>query len=150
MAPLPTAERLTRASGRRAWQLRGSGRGGQRMVAAIDAIDTGMRGGPDPDVGDATTFPITIDDEASTGESTVSAWSKDELRTMAETDDVHISPFREDGKTYGTPTWMWSVAVGDAPDVRAYNGKDSRSDQLKADANMTLQKEHNHAQYIEC
>jgi hypothetical protein len=44
-----------------------------------------MRGGPDPDVGDATTFPITIDDGASTGESTVSAWSKDELRTMAAT-----------------------------------------------------------------
>ena len=50
MAPLPTAEWLTRASGRRAWQLCGSGKGGQRMVAAIDAIDTGMRGGPDPAV----------------------------------------------------------------------------------------------------
>jgi hypothetical protein len=31
-------------------------------------------------------------------------WSKDELGKIAETDDLHISPFREDGKTYGTPT----------------------------------------------
>ena len=28
--------------------------------------------------------------------------------------------------TYGTPTWIWSVAVGDALYVRAYNGRDSR------------------------
>ena len=30
------------------------------------------------------------------------------------------------GKTYGTPPWMWSVAVDDARDVCAYNGKNSR------------------------
>ena len=41
-------------------------------------------------------------------------WSKDELRTNAEADDLHISLFREDGVTYGTPTWIWSVAVDDA------------------------------------
>ena len=70
-------ERLTRAGGRRAWQRRGSGRGGQRTVAVIDAIDTGRRGGFDPDAVDATTFFITIADEASTGESTMSAWSTD-------------------------------------------------------------------------
>jgi hypothetical protein len=45
-------------------------------------------------------------------------WSKDELRTIAEADDLHIAPFREDGMTYGTPTWIWSVAVGDALHVR--------------------------------
>jgi hypothetical protein len=28
--------------------------------------------------------------------------------------------------TYGTPTWIWSVAVGDALYVRAYSGRDSR------------------------
>jgi hypothetical protein len=100
--------------------------GGQRTVAVIDAIDTGRRGGFDPAVVDATTFPITIADEASTGESTMSAWSTDALRTMAATDDLHISPCRGDGKTYGTPTWMWSVAVDDARDVRASNGKHSR------------------------
>lgn len=56
----------------------------------------------------------------------MTAWPKDELRKIAATDDLHISPFREDGKTYGTPTWIWSVVVGDALYVRAYNGKDSR------------------------
>ena len=38
-------------------------------------------------------------------------WPREELRRIAETDDLHISPFREDGRTYGTPTWIWSVAV---------------------------------------
>ena len=28
--------------------------------------------------------------------------------------------------TYGTPMWIWSVAVGDALYVRAYNGQKSR------------------------
>jgi hypothetical protein len=53
-------------------------------------------------------------------------WSKDELRKIADADDLHISPFREDGITYGTPTWIWSVAVEDALYVRGYNGKNSR------------------------
>src|SRR2546423_14148569 len=52
-------------------------------------------------------------------------WSKDELRRIAEADDLHVSPFREDGKTYGTPTWIWSVAVDDALYVRGYNGQKS-------------------------
>ena len=52
-------------------------------------------------------------------------WKKEELRKIAEADDLHISPFREDGKTYGTPTWIWSVAVGDALYVRGYNGTKS-------------------------
>lgn len=53
-------------------------------------------------------------------------WLKDELSNTAETDDLHISTLREDGKTYGTPTWIWSVVVDDALYVRAYNGKNSR------------------------
>jgi hypothetical protein len=28
--------------------------------------------------------------------------------------------------TYGTPTWIWSVAVDDALYVRTYNGQNSR------------------------
>ncbi len=56
----------------------------------------------------------------------MATWSKDELRKIAEADDLHISPFREDGVTYGTPTWIWSVAVDDALYVRPYNGPDSR------------------------
>jgi hypothetical protein len=53
-------------------------------------------------------------------------WSKNKLHKIAKADDLHISPFREDLVTYGTPTWIWSVAVGDALYVRAYNGQNSR------------------------
>jgi hypothetical protein len=56
----------------------------------------------------------------------MNTWPKDELRSIAEADDLHISPFRDDGKTHGTPTWIWSVVVNDALYVRAYNGRKSR------------------------
>jgi len=56
----------------------------------------------------------------------MSSWPKDELRRIAEADDLHIAPFREDGATYGTPTWIWSVAVDGALYVRGYNGQKSR------------------------
>jgi hypothetical protein len=56
----------------------------------------------------------------------MAAWSQDELRKIGEADDLHISPFREDGVTYGSPTWIWSVVVDDGPYIRAYNGQDSR------------------------
>jgi len=56
----------------------------------------------------------------------MSAWPPDELRRIAETDDLHVSPFREDATTYGTPTWIWSVVVDDALYVRAYSGTTSR------------------------
>ena len=56
----------------------------------------------------------------------MNTWSKDELKRIAETDDLHISPLREDGKTYGTPTWIWSVVVDDGLYVRGYNGQKSR------------------------
>ena len=41
----------------------------------------------------------------------MATWLTEELRKIAEADDLHISPFRKDGVTYGTPTWIWSVAV---------------------------------------
>jgi hypothetical protein len=53
-------------------------------------------------------------------------WPQDELRKIAEADDFHIAPLREDGATFGTPTWIWSVAVDGALYVRAYNGTASR------------------------
>lgn len=53
-------------------------------------------------------------------------WHKDELQKIADADDLHISPFREDGVTYGTPTWIWSVVVGNSLYVRGYNGQNSR------------------------
>jgi hypothetical protein len=52
--------------------------------------------------------------------------SRDQLRRIAEADDLHISPFREDGVIYGTPTWIWSLTVGDDLYVRAYYGQNSR------------------------
>src|SRR5262245_53899263 len=54
------------------------------------------------------------------------AWSKHELCKIADSDDLRISPLREDAVTYGTPTWIWSVAVDNALYVRAYNGQNSR------------------------
>jgi hypothetical protein len=56
----------------------------------------------------------------------MTTWSKDELRKIPEADDLHISPLREDGLTYGTPTWIWSVPVDDALYARGYNGQSSR------------------------
>lgn len=53
-------------------------------------------------------------------------WSPNELQQIAESDDLQISPFREDGETYGTPTWIWSVVVDGALYVRGYNGQQSR------------------------
>ena len=45
----------------------------------------------------------------------MSPWSKDELQKIAESDDLHISPFRDDGVTYGTLTWIWSLFGSDNP-----------------------------------
>jgi hypothetical protein len=51
-----------------------------------------------------------------------------ELSKIASSDDLHVSPFREDAKTYGTPAWIWSVVVDDNLYVRAYNGRQSRKE----------------------
>lgn len=55
----------------------------------------------------------------------MSKWSKDELRRIAETDDLHIAPFRDDGKPFVVPLPLHyhscrlpinrEVAVIDAP-----------------------------------
>ena len=55
----------------------------------------------------------------------MSTWSSEEIRKIADTDDLHIAPFRDDGATCGTPTWIWSVVVDDGLYVRAYNGQAS-------------------------
>lgn len=54
------------------------------------------------------------------------SWPVNELHKIASADDLHIAPLRDDGVTYGTPTWIWSVAVDGDLYVRAYNGKNSR------------------------
>ena len=57
---------------------------------------------------------------------TTGTWPTQELQEIAEADDLHIAPFRDDGKSYGTPTWIWSVAIEGELYVRAYNGQESR------------------------
>lgn len=53
-------------------------------------------------------------------------WTPQDIAAIAASDDLHIAPFRADGKTTGTPTWIWSVVVDDQLYVRAYNGRNSR------------------------
>lgn len=56
----------------------------------------------------------------------MSEWPRSEIQKIAGSDDLHIAPFREDGKTPGTLTWIWSVVVEGELYVRAYNGTASR------------------------
>ena len=49
----------------------------------------------------------------------------EDVKKIAKADDFHIAPFREDGKTYGTPTFIWSVEVDGNLYSRAYSGKKS-------------------------
>ena len=58
-------------------------------------------------------------------QETMSTWPEHELHEIIEEDDLHISPFRTDGETYGTPTWIWCVSVDNDLYVRAYNGQKS-------------------------
>lgn len=53
-------------------------------------------------------------------------WSQEELKNIDQADDLKIAPFRDDGVTYGTPTWIWEVVVDGALYVRGYNGQKSR------------------------
>lgn len=57
---------------------------------------------------------------------TMTTWSTETISKIASTDDLHIYPFRADGKTYGTPTWIWSVVIDGRLFVRAYNGINGR------------------------
>jgi hypothetical protein len=50
----------------------------------------------------------------------------EELQKIDKANDLKISPFRADGVTYGTPTWIWEVVVNGDLYVRAYNGTNSR------------------------
>ncbi len=50
------------------------------------------------------------------------SWTAEELQRIAAADDLHVAPFREDGVTYGTPTWIWSVVVDGELYARAYSG----------------------------
>lgn len=56
----------------------------------------------------------------------MTAWHADRVQQIAATDDFHIAPYRPDGKTPGTPTWIWSVVVDGRVFVRSYNGRNGR------------------------
>jgi hypothetical protein len=64
--------------------------------------------------------------KTNTDQLTGISWAPNELQKIAASDDLHISPLRDDGVTYGTPTWIWSVVVDGELYVRAYNGRQSR------------------------
>jgi len=54
------------------------------------------------------------------------SWTGPELDRIIKGDDLHISVFRDDGVTYGTPTFIWCIQVDGGLYVRAYNGVHSR------------------------
>ncbi len=53
-------------------------------------------------------------------------FNEEDLGEIDLADDLKISPFRSDGITYGTPTWIWNVVVDGDLYVRAYHGRNSR------------------------
>lgn len=55
-------------------------------------------------------------------QGTTMNWASADLQKIIQADDLHIAPFREDGVTYGTPTFIWCVEVDGHLYVRAYNG----------------------------
>ena len=56
----------------------------------------------------------------------MTAWDTETIDRNAAADDLHIAPYRPDGATPGTPTWIWSVVVDNRLFVRAWNGPRSR------------------------
>lgn len=52
----------------------------------------------------------------------MSRWNAEAIAAIASTDDLHIAPYRADGVTMGTLTWIWSVVVDGRLFVRAWNG----------------------------
>jgi hypothetical protein len=55
----------------------------------------------------------------------MSSWNEQTLPAIAE-GDLYISPLREDGVTYGTPTLVWPLVVDGEVYVRAANGPASK------------------------
>lgn len=54
------------------------------------------------------------------------SWDPKVAQAVEKSNDLHVAPFREDGKTYGTPTWVYAVVVDGDVFVRAYHGTSSR------------------------
>ncbi len=56
----------------------------------------------------------------------MASWPPDVLRVIEQNQDLFVSPFRDDGVTYGTPTQTWALIVNGDVYVRAANGQESR------------------------
>lgn len=56
----------------------------------------------------------------------MTAWTPAELEVISRSANVFVSPFRDDGVTYGTPTQTWALVVDGRVFVRAANGPASR------------------------
>jgi hypothetical protein len=54
----------------------------------------------------------------------MTAWTTDELATIAAADELEIAPLRPDG-TQHAPVTIWVVRDGDDLYVRSYRGRDS-------------------------
>jgi hypothetical protein len=54
-------------------------------------------------------------------------WTAGQLKAITDNDDLFVSPFREDGTTYGTPSQTWALVVDGNVYVRAANDR-SRAD----------------------
>ena len=53
------------------------------------------------------------------------SWTATDLDVINRTADLYVSPFREDGITYGTPTQTWALVVDGQVYVRAATGPTS-------------------------
>jgi hypothetical protein len=56
----------------------------------------------------------------------MTVWTPQQLQKIDANSDLFVSPFREDGTTYGTPTQTWALVVDQKVYVRAANGQGSR------------------------
>ncbi|VXB78487.1 DUF2255 family protein [Citricoccus sp. K5] len=56
----------------------------------------------------------------------MTAWTTDQLKAIEAHEAFYVSPYREDGSTYGTPTETWALVIDGNVYVRAANGKASR------------------------
>ena len=55
----------------------------------------------------------------------MTAWTPADLDAISRSADLYVSPFRDDGVTYGTPTQTWALVVDGQVYVRAANGPTS-------------------------
>jgi hypothetical protein len=55
----------------------------------------------------------------------MTTWTPADLDAIRRNPDLYVSPFRDDGVTYGTPTQTWALVVDGNVYVRAANGPTS-------------------------